>query len=250
MKKFLLMVLVAGVCFGCKGKTGPAGVSGTNGTDGTDIPANLYTVVFTSGVSPSLGYAGVALNRVDSLNPATIYQNDGNLYFANSPSGEKSVLLVKFDIAGLLPANANIKSADLEMVAKSSTSLSGVVTVGVHEIKPISMCLWNTNANWNTVDGSGMWGECNGGSPSNFALSCCYGVMGTYAIPTSFNGGTNRIGFSISTSTITDWLNGINNGLAITSENMGSDAPGSVIFPEPTNSNLNIRPTLRVNYTL
>jgi hypothetical protein len=74
--------------------------------------------------------------------------------------------------------------------------------------------------------------------------------MGTFVILTSFNGGTNRIGFSISTSTINDWLNGINNGLAITSENMGSDAPGSVVFPAPADSNLNIRPTLRVNYTL
>jgi hypothetical protein len=74
--------------------------------------------------------------------------------------------------------------------------------------------------------------------------------MGTAVLPVSYTGATNRIGIDVSTATIAAWMNGTNNGLAIVSENEGSDAVGSVVFSAPNDSTVSYRPVLEVNYTL
>jgi hypothetical protein len=241
----LLLTVVFGGIFGCKGKAGPAGVSGTNGANGTSATSE-YTAVFTNGVAPSSFYSGTTMNRIDSASPTTNYQNDGNVHFGGS-SGEVSAILIMFDITGLIPANATLESAVLELVANSSTSLGGAVTVGVHEMKT-SGCPWIMYCNWNTYDGATSWSGCGGVGVFN---SGAYNtVMGSATLPTSYNGGTNRIGLAVSTSTISDWMAGNNNGLAVVSEHQGSDATGLAVFVAPNFANTDIRPTLKVNYKL
>jgi len=112
----------------------------------------------------------------------------------------------------------------------------------------VTGCPWTANATWNTEDGSLSWSGCSG--TGDFNTATFNSSMGTAVLTTSYNGGTNRIGLSVSTSTINDWLAGNNNGLAVVSENMGSDTAGVAIFASPTNADVNIRPTLKVNYTL
>jgi hypothetical protein len=248
MRKFsiLIFVLAIGLSVGCKGKTGPTGANGTNGnngsngTNGSDT-TNVYTSRFQTGVDPSTAYAGVTFNRIDSLNATGIYSNDGKLIFANTSTGEISALLVKFDIAGLIPSNATLTTAAIELVANTSTTLGGPVTIGVHKIGGYG---WTYQTSWNREDGSGMWGI------SHFGSNCYGSVMGTAILPVSYTGATNRIGLDVSTATITAWMNGDNTGLAIVSENQGADSTGSVVFSTPTDSTVSYRPVLEVNYTL
>jgi hypothetical protein len=239
MKKLILIMLVI-LTIGCKGKTGPAGVSGTNGTNGT-TPSTFYTTRFQTGVEPSSSYAGVTFNRVDSLNADTAYSNDGSLILADSSTAEESALLVKFNIAGLIPSNATLTTDAIELVATSSTTLAGPVTIGVHKIGSYA---WTYQASWNRFNGSSLW------SLSTFNSNCYGSVMGTAVLPVSYTGATNRIGIDVSTATIAAWMNGTNNGLAIVSENEGSDAVGSVVFSAPNDSTVSYRPVLEVNYTL
>jgi hypothetical protein len=245
MKKILILLLVVFV-IGCKGKngadgaTGPTGATGSTGTNGSDT-TNVYTARFQTGVYPSTSYSGTTWNRIDSVNAGTIYSNDGKMIFSNTSAGEHSVILVKFNIAGLIPSNATLTTAAIELVANTSTTLAGPVTIGVHKIGGYA---WTYQANWNCEDGSGMWGG------SHFGSNCYGSVMGTAVLPVSYTGATNRIGLDVSTATITAWMNGDNTGLAIISENEGADSTGSVVFSTPTDSTVSYRPVLEVNYTL
>jgi len=245
MKKILVLLLVV-FAIGCKGKngvdgaTGPTGATGSKGTNGSDT-TNVYTARFQTGVDPSTTYAGVTFNRLDSVNAGTIYSNDGKLIFSNTPAGEHSVILVKFNITGLIPSNATLTTAAIELVSNTSTTLTGPVTIGVHKIGGYA---WTYQASWNSSDGSVYWGY------SIFGSNCYGSVMGTAVLPVSYTGATNRIGLDVSTATIATWMNGDNTGLAIVSENEGSDAMGSVVFSAPNDSNVSYRPVLEVNYTL
>jgi hypothetical protein len=240
LKKILMAVLVIAVV-GCKGKAGPVGATGSTGDTGSKA-SNVYTARFQTGVYPSAAYNGTTWNRIDSANPGTSYANDGNLIFANNSTAEKSALLVKFNIAGLIPSNATLTTAAIELVATAPTSLTGPVTIGVHGIGGYA---WTYQANWNREDGSGYWGI------TTFGSNCYGSAMGTAVLPVSYTGATNRIGLDVSTATITAWMNGTNYGLAIVSENMGADAAnGTAVFSTPTDSNVSYRPVLEVNYTL
>ena len=248
MKKLsiLLLVLVIGFTVGCKGKTGPTGANGTNGSNGSNgtngsDTTNVYTARFQTGVDPSTAYAGVTFNRLDSVNAGTIYSNDGKLIFSNTSAGEHSVILVKFNIAGLIPSNATLTTAAIELVSNTSTTLAGPVTIGVHKIGGYA---WTYQASWNSEDGTVYWGY------SIFGSNCYGSVMGTAVLPVSYTGATNRIGLDVSTATINAWMNGDNTGLAIVSENQGADSTGSVVFSAPNDSNVSYRPVLEVNYTL
>jgi hypothetical protein len=245
LKKILMAMLLVAVV-GCKGKTGPTGATGATGTTGPTgtsgtNTSNVYTARFQTGVYPSTAYAGVTFNRIDSLNASTNYPNDGKLIFASTSTGEKSALLVKFDIAGLIPSNATLTTAAIELVTTSATTLTGAVTIGVHKIGGYG---WTYQASWNREDGSVYWGI------SPFGSNCYGSVMGTAVLPVSYTGATNRIGIDVSTATIAAWMSGTNNGLAIVSENEGTDATGSVVFSAPNDSNVSYRPVLEVNYTL
>jgi hypothetical protein len=240
MKKILVLICVLAT-LGCKGKTGPTGVSGTNGTNGSNS-SNVYTARFQTGVDPSTSYNGTTWNRIDSANPGTSYVNDGNLILANTLTAEKSALLVKFDIAGLIPSNATITTSAIELVANTSTTLTGPATIGVYKIGGYG---WTYQATWNREDGSVYWGT------SPFGSNCYGSAMGTAVLPVSYTGATNRIGLDVSTATIAAWMNGNNTGLAIVSENMGADtSTGTVVFSTPTDSTVSYRPVLEVNYTL
>jgi hypothetical protein len=81
------------------------------------------------------------MNRIDSVNTTTIYSNDGNMYFASAEANERSVVLVKFNIAGLIPTNAVIHSAIIEMVALGGTNLGGAVTVGPGIENWVPLCM-------------------------------------------------------------------------------------------------------------
>jgi hypothetical protein len=250
MKKLSILILALAIVLsvGCKGKTGPTGANGTNGnngsngTNGSDT-TNVYTARFQTGVDPSTSYSGTTWNRIDSVNAGTIYSNDGKLIFSNTSVGEHSVILVKFDIAGLIPSNATLTTAAIELVANTSTTLVGPVTIGTHKM---GMAPWTYQASWNSSDGSVYWT-----STGQIFGSYCYGsVMGTAVLPVSYTGATSRIGLDVSTATITAWMNGDNTGLAIVSENEGADSTGSIVFSTPTDSTVSYRPVLEVNYTL
>jgi hypothetical protein len=243
MKKILLaFALVAVVLGGCKGKTGPAGASGANGTDNPS-KTNVYTTRFQTGVEPSNSYSGITWDRLDLNSQETSFTNDGNLFTGISSTEDVSAILVKFNIAGLIPSNAILTTAAIELVSTSSTTLTGPVTVGVHSMG----YAWNNQADWHGNGSGALWGP-----QGQMFGSYCYGsAMGTVVIPTFYTGATNRIGFDVSTATIAGWMNGTNNGLAIVSENMGADtSTGTVVFSTPTDSNVSYRPVLEVNYTL
>jgi signal recognition particle GTPase len=55
---------------------------------------------------------------------------------------------------------------------------------------------------------------------------------------------------AIAPSAIRDWLAGDNNGVAIISEQEGADAAGLAVFAAPNHADANLRPTLKVNYSL
>jgi len=244
MKRIFLLLLCLGlVAIGCKGKTGPAGASGSSGPGGTNgtTPSEFYTARFQTGVDPSTSYSGTTMNRIDSTNTTTSYPNDGSLIFASTSAGEQSAILLKFNIAGLIPSNATLQTAAVELVSTSSTSLSGPLTIGVHAI---SSYTWTFQATWSRFDGSMLWDYGFG--------STCYGAtLDTAVLPASYTGGTNRIGLTLPIATITAWMNGTNNGLAIISEHAGADAAtGTVVFSTPADSTASYRPVLEVNYTL
>jgi len=246
LRLYVLLLAVGMMMGGCKGSVGPAGADGVNGTSAD----RAYLSVFTTGVSPSASYAGVTMNRIDSVNTTTIYSNDGNMYFASAEANERSVVLVKFNIAGLIPTNAVIHSAIIEMVALGGTNLGGAVTVGARELRTGSHCAWDSNAKWSDYNGIATWGACNANGWSLFNTTACESVMGTAVLTSAFNGGTNRIGLAIAPSAIRDWLAGDNNGVAIISEHEGADAAGLAVFAAPNPADANLRPTLKVNYSL
>lgn len=236
-RRFLVVLAVSfGVLMaGCKAKTGPAGPSGKDGADSS----NVYTASFQTGVEPSSSYSGITWNRIDSANQATAYPNDGALLLSSSTTAERSAFLVRFDVGGLIPSNATLTTAAIELVSSSSTSLTASVTVGAHEVV--------SNYNWTYQV---TWAYQNGVAVRAFDSSCYGSTLGTCVIPSSYSGGTYRVGIPIPTSTVRDWMNGSNNGIAIISENMGHDSTGQAVFSTPSDSNLNFRPILMVNYTL
>jgi hypothetical protein len=239
MKKILVLLLVV-FAIGCKGKTGPAGASGANGTDNPS-KTNVYTARFETGAEPTDSYSGIIWDRLDSNSTEASF-TDGKLLTGISSNEDVSAILVKFDIAGLIPSNATLTTAAIELVSTSSTTLAGPVTVGVHSM----LGVWTIQADWHGNGTGTLW------TPSGqMFVSSCYGsAMGTAVIPVSYTGATNRIGLDVSTSTIAAWMTGTNNGLAIVSENMGADAVGTVVFSTPSDSNVSYRPVLEVNYTL
>jgi hypothetical protein len=116
---------------------------------------NADQILLKNGFS---GYAGTTDTYIDEDNELANY---GSLWYMQvymQSSNSDEACLVRFDLSGKIPANAQINSATLSLWVNELTDItsSDVIQVGPYRIRQFKD--WNeTQANWTYFKGSSLW---------------------------------------------------------------------------------------------
>ena len=134
----------------------------TNSPTATWTPTTTPTVtpsptpvhqVFQQGIYPDETYTGVSDTFLSFYRPSTPWGNDDGLRISGRADGSERAL-IRFDLQGHIPANAQVFSAKLSVFAWSRRTLYGMRISAFDVMRP-----WDvTVATWNQASPSEIWG--------------------------------------------------------------------------------------------
>jgi hypothetical protein len=247
MKKTILLVLFTAfllpiLLLSCKGDKGPQGSTGPVG----------YSIIFQQNGGPTLAYTGAADNRIgDQYYKNYNYGGSGSLYFGNAAGSPDTRFrfLVKFDLAGYMPSNAEVTSANITL---SLSPANAICTKGVTLSAYAISVPWQEGtiaSNPNTPDGStwvsptttAQWVNQGG----DFNNTPCGG-------PAYADASSTYVTVPISTATINTWRSNpsFNNGVMLVSVNELSGLDDYIAIFTKEWTTVDQRPKLTVYYTL
>lgn len=193
-------------------------------------------------------HPGVRAGSV-SLNPAanapitqktTVYSTD--LYVGTNGKSQNSRSLLKFDIAGNIPANATITSVTLTVQVTSAPPPANAVN-SMFDLRPVLVAWDATSANWNNRTASSSWSTPGGAIGVDFSSQISQ--------TNYFDDNENAKTFVSSSNLVADaqaWLQnpGTNFGWVMISELQGT------LYTERTMSSSSggTPPVLTIQYTL
>lgn len=206
---------------------------GSKGDMGTQGPSGDYSVYLQQGMYPSASYTGSTNASVSSAFPTA--SSSAAIYAGVNASSGITRSFIKFDLAGLVPANAVITKCYLTLYCLYAVTDNGANTVTLHELTRNFGA-----ATWNKYDGITDWAV-SGGDYS--AASAGGGVTMTA-------NAYNEI--PVTVSVVQKWLNvpSVNYGLMINcgNESAGDSSYQAINSTETTNPER--RPMLKIYYTL
>jgi hypothetical protein len=118
----------------------------------TPSPTPVHQV-FQHGIYPGETYAGVSDTFLSFYRPSTPWGDDDGLRISGRADGSERAL-IRFDLQGHIPANAQVFSAKLSVFAWSRRTLYGMRVSAFDVMRPWDVAV----ATWNQASPSEMWG--------------------------------------------------------------------------------------------
>jgi len=251
MRKILASMALTMLLGGCD--PGPAGPTGPPGTGIQD-----FNATFKEGTLPYSGWAGTLFHWVDASAPTSSPGVGEIVLKSGSTLSSFSRGLLKFTVSGVIPSNATVSGAVLQLTTKTATALpAGNHVLGIHDASIPAMasggCSWTSGATWERYNGAGNWGVCvgGGGNPTiTRGIHYVDAAMDTLSVnSTTVNGATVLLAWNLDTAVVQGWVaNPSNNlGMVLSFETETGLASGNITFWDNTGSDLQ-KPTLVVNY--
>ena len=235
---FLLPVVLVS----CKGDKGPQGSTGSVG----------YSMIFQQNSGPTLAYSGAADNRIGDQYYLNLNVGGGaSVYFGNAALSPDTRLrfLVKFDIAGYIPSNAAVTSANISLsLAPANAVCTRGVTLSAYAVSvPWQEGTIASNpsipdgSTWVSPTTTALWVN-PGGDFNNIA---CGG-------PAYADASSTYVTVPINASTINTWRSNpsLNNGVILVSANELSGLNDYLAVFTKEWTTIDQRPKLTVYYTL
>jgi len=151
MKKsyiFIMLFAVSLLIWGCAGDTGPAGPDGADGD-------TVFVMNFQQGAYPDSGYAGVTDARLFSDLPDSSGDDD-SISIGQFSDTRTYRSVIKFDIDGLIPANAGVTNAYLTLKIDNAAGVTDVTSYLLTRGFVEGEVTWNsysTGNGWTTPGG-------------------------------------------------------------------------------------------------
>ena len=118
----------------------------------TPMPTAVF-LVFQQGLYPVETYGGVSDTFLSSYRPDMPWGSDDGFRISGRGSGTERAL-IRFDLQGYVPSNAQVLSARLSLFAWSRRTLYGMVTSAFEVTR-----VWDVSvATWNRASPDGLWG--------------------------------------------------------------------------------------------
>jgi hypothetical protein len=128
--------------------TWPPGVTPT-----ATLPPEPVEQVFQQGIYPVETYAGASDTFLSAYRPTTPWGSDDGFRVSGRGNGTERAL-IRFDVQGYIPTNAQVLSAKLSAFAWSRRTLYGMRVSAYDVMRPWEVAV----ATWNHASPGGMWG--------------------------------------------------------------------------------------------
>ncbi len=119
-------------------------------------PGRAFPVVLDP--SAVVGASGTTDTFLDQGSPTTSYSSGGDMWAGREAAGYNSNTLIKFNLAGQVPAAAFVNEAFVNVWPKYETASTGTKTLSAHRV----LADWDASATWNKRNASTNWTAAGG----------------------------------------------------------------------------------------